>query len=355
IFVSFTSVFLILIINSITLSVFSKITSEDIEVLVTSNEIFRVLILFVTKFLYFIFTKAIIKIVKKDDGGLSKEEWIYILCIFVITVIIGNIMFEYVIRHSEVNSMFLNFIFLALIVTDIFSYIFLRKINKSYRKKIIDYEDEDILSSKNIIDEIEIQMDYVNDIKKMTNEHLKTVNYLVKNKFYNEAEQYIDRVCNNDITIPVKSIHTDSKLINLVVNTKLYIFYKNNISINFNLTGSIDVFPEKDICTILAFVFDEITKFCDSCSEPVTVDLHISDNNGYLSIIVTLKSNNIIFDEINKYMENITAENIKNLIKKYSGAMTYDSKPDYLTVNLWLSIDKAMSYPRQSLLTSDER
>lgn len=93
IFASFTSIFLILVINSGVLFTFSKILNEDIQVLISSIGIFRLLILFITKFLYYILTLILIKIFRKDEYKLAKEDIIYILVIFFITLIVGNLMF----------------------------------------------------------------------------------------------------------------------------------------------------------------------------------------------------------------------------------------------------------------------
>ena len=131
IFASFTSIFLILVINSGVLFTFSKILNEDIQVLISSIGIFRLLILFITKFLYYILTLILIKIFRKDEYKLAKEDIIYILVIFFITLIVGNLMFEYALKNNNNFSMLFNIIFVFLVTTNILSYFLLRHIKSN--------------------------------------------------------------------------------------------------------------------------------------------------------------------------------------------------------------------------------
>lgn len=296
IFVSFSSIFLILIINSGVLFSFSKILNEDIQVLISSIGIFRLLILFITKFLYYIVTMIIIKVFRKDDYKLSKEELIYILIIFFITLFVGNLMFEYALKNNNNFSMIFNIIFVFLVTANVISYILLRRI------KI----------SANTVDEPS------EEINKIAVDNLEVMQY--------EEEQESD--------LKFIPINTESSLINSIINSKRQVCNRKKIKLNINCTKLMDFFAEEDMGTILSIVLDKTIEQCSSEKSASKIDLKITNENNNLSIIISFVHNDK-FDS-GEYMNSIYEDTIiKYIVEKYKGIITFDYEENLFIVNIW--------------------
>lgn len=300
IFVSFSSIFLILIINSGVLFSFSKILSEDIQVLISSIGIFRLLILFITKFLYYIVTMIIIKLFKKDDYKLSKEELIYILIIFFITLFVGNLMFEYALKNNNNFSMLFNIIFVFLVTANIISYILLRRIK--INANTVDKPSKEINKTK--ADNFEIT----------------------------QNEEQINEQENDIKMIP---INTGSPLINAIANLKREECNRKKIKFNINCTKLIDFFSEEDMGIVLSIVLDKTIEQCSSGKSASKIDLKITNENYNLSIIISFTRNDKFDSSV--YMNNLSEDTIiKDIVKKYRGIITFDNEENLFIVNIWL-------------------
>lgn len=311
-FASFTSIFLILVINSGILFTFSKILNEDIQVLVSSIGIFRLLILFITKFLYYIFTLILIKIFRKEEYKLAKEDIIYILIIFFITLIVGNLMFEYALKNNNNFSMLFNIIFVFLVTINILSYLLLRRIKSSSNIEKINTEKAHTAVN--------------------TSEITQTTLNLIHNKLYNDAEDYLEQINNQKHT---KTIIPNSSFINAIANSKLKECSRKKIKLNINCTGLINIFSEEDMGIILSVVLDKTIEHCSSDKISSKIDLKIVNENYHLSIIISFTHNDKFVSDayINSLSEDVI---INKIVKKYQGLITFDDKENLFIVNIWL-------------------
>lgn len=319
IFVSFTSIFLILIINSGVLFIFSKILNEDIQVLVSSIGIFRLLILFITKFLYYILTLILIKIFKKDEYRLSKEDLIYILIVFLINLIIGNLMFEYALKNNNNFSMLFNIIFVFLVSTNIISYLLLRRIKYNANNE------------KENTDNVNTTFNASEITPTLNLKHKK------HNKLYNEAEDYLNQNNNQE---PSAAIIPDSSFINAVANSKLQECNRKKIKLNINCTRLINIFSEEDMGIILSIVLDKTIEHCSYDKISSKIDLKIVNENNHLSIIISFTHNDNFIS--GAYKNSLTEDVIINrIVEKYQGLITFDDKEKNLfIVNIWLKSNK---------------
>lgn len=94
VFIVFFNVLIILTVNTLMLTIFGWIFNADFNNLAQMRNSARVMLLVTTKFLYFICTRLIIKMKKGKSYSLSGKEWILVICIFLITLMIGVMMFE---------------------------------------------------------------------------------------------------------------------------------------------------------------------------------------------------------------------------------------------------------------------
>lgn len=281
---------------------------------------------------------------KNPSYSVSKTEWIYIISMFSATVLIGGFTYEYEIRYEEANSVLFNLMFLTMIMLNIFSYVFIRKMYQNNLKRgtslFINKKQKDDDTSGNLTKESKSLID---------------VEYLIKNKFYNEADEYIERAC-KDIIRTEQNSFEKNELIDIVTGIKKYICVRNKTDVTFTNMSSLYGFMENDICLILSAIFDELIILNEKCDNSIRAEILMKDKNNYLNISIKIKSrNNLIYDNMKSYVNSIMTDDVKKLIKKYSGAVSFNNSSDVVTVDLFLNQNASEDYDKKSLLMSEER
>ena len=281
---------------------------------------------------------------KNPSYSVSKTEWIYIISMFSVKVLIGSFTYEYEIRYEEANSVLFNLMFLTMIMLNIFSYVFIRKMCQNNLKRgtslFINKKQKDDDTSGNLTKESKSLID---------------VEYLIKNKFYNEADEYIERAC-KDIIRTEQNSFEKNELIDIVTGIKKYICVRNKTDVTFTNMSSLYGFMENDICLILSVIFDELIILNEKCDNSIRAEILMKDKNNYLNISIKIKSrNNLIYDNMKSYVNSIMTDGVKKLIKKYSGAVSFNNSSDVVTVDLLLNQNTSEDYDKKSLLMSEER
>ena len=140
----------------------------------------------------------------------------------------------------------------------------------------------------------------------------------------------------------IEHIYTKYHTVNTIINNKLSECQKKKIQINFNISGTVENFPETDIAIILETVFDAAICQCITTSTPPKIELEILNNDKFLSIILK-HSVDPHYDEKKQFAEYIlqTDDVTDSIIKKYNGAFTYlRCKSTLLMVNIWLDLSE---------------
>ena len=125
ILISVINYVLIYFINLPVMSAISAITDISMLQLQMSQNVERVICLFITKILYFAVTQFILSFRKKEEYHFNRNEWIIILSAFLFTLFIG-----FAIHLVIVNDYFTAYVYLAIALLlsglDVVIFIFLR-------------------------------------------------------------------------------------------------------------------------------------------------------------------------------------------------------------------------------------
>lgn len=89
-----------LIISLISLNTLSAVFNISINELAAENGFVRLINLFATKFIFFIFTRIMIQIKRKDTYFLSLIEWLTLSIIFIIAVIVEMFIFSVTLKYD---------------------------------------------------------------------------------------------------------------------------------------------------------------------------------------------------------------------------------------------------------------
>lgn len=134
IFIAFFNIVMILVVNTLVLTLFGGALDADLDELAMMRNSARVMILVTTKFLYFLCTRLMLKVKRGDSYSLSSKEWLSVLGIFALTLLVGVMMFEAVWK-KEYNEYVLAVLAVGLILINVITYMLLRKLSRDNAQK----------------------------------------------------------------------------------------------------------------------------------------------------------------------------------------------------------------------------
>lgn len=235
VFSSIISIALIIIINISTLSVFSFILGRDINELIIGRDLYRVLILFITKFMYFILTFIILSLRNKVEIKLNKSEWSAILVLFFSSMIISLFIFEtaYNIDLEKSDYYFLAASIVGIIVTNILTFALFVQLSRRHSEQlqlsIMTISIEQQRKSLNELKDLSVEMKKLrHDIRK----YFDITYDLITNEKYDEAKKYINEVQTDKISKSFSMVSTSNEIVNAVLNSKIAYCKRNNIAID---------------------------------------------------------------------------------------------------------------------------
>lgn len=309
IFVSALSVFFILIINSIVLTVMSSFFRTPIYILISTSGILRFAVLFLTKSIYFIVTRIMVRLSKSFIIHLSRIESIYTISVFLMTLIAGNILFEMIssVKYSAQISVLA---FAALILINILNLLIIRKIHTiSVNSAGIDRIAQEVIKQN------------------------ERINHLYKIYPGNSTEKQDNHNYNlSDISTLTPVIDDAQKKCR-----------KKKILLNYSISPCIGDFPENDISRIISNFLDEAISAYNRWEYKPRIDFEVLNKNKYVSIIIShyIKGSDLEMLMENKISETIPFNPYRNRIinhsiVKYNGVILRSQKRDKIITNLWL-------------------
>lgn len=300
IFVSALSMFIILMINSITLTLMSNFFKTPIYILISTSSILRLTVLLLTKLIYFAVTRILIRFSKSFKFHISKAESIYVISVFLMTLIAGNILFE-ITASAKFPVQFGAIVFLALIFINILNFWIVRKI---YKRSI---------NAERINQEI---------IKQ--NEKIKALYQEISSEY-------------NSDNLPCSDI-----LSCIILNAQIKC-RKKNIIFNYSISPYIHEFPENVISGVVYGLLNESIAVYNRWEYKPNIDLEILSKDKYMSIII---SHYIRGTDVEMLMEDRESEMvpfnpyrnkiISCVLAKYNGFVFRSQKRDKIITNVWL-------------------
>ena len=336
IFTSCINMLIIMTVNGTVLALFSWFLNIRIHDLAESTSIYRIMILFITKFVFFLVTRIILSLKNKNkmNYSFSKYEWELILLIFIITLITSNTVLRILVTNSFSKiSAFITFS--GIIAINIITHLLISKISKNYSQ-----------NSKYKLRELRLSelAKKVTDMKEQHKEMLETQSSytsildhgseLLRQGKYEEAEIYLSESAARYMSSAIKYIKTGSDTIDALINAKIAKCIESGIIINCHISGNIRKLPELDLSILLSEILDNTIEKCrtQSSSRPC-IDLTIKDNNDDF-LYVILKST---VPHESGFTEAII-KSAKDIIEKYNGAYSFQTEGSMLVFSIWLKV-----------------
>lgn len=330
--------FINLIISIIASNVFDYMPKDLLE----SRNILRLILLFITKFSFFIITRFFLKAVKPKETFLNKQELIAVSIIFIISVMIVGFSGElYYSKDSGNNAdTFLMVLLLGLLIINVSVFLLFGIITKNNRERLrysimeMQYEEQ-----KKSYDSIKTVYNNLQIIQHDLKNELLCIYNLIESGKDEEAKKYINEITNTKFKQFNEYIQTGNAVIDTIINLKLNFAREKNINIVCNINADFCGFEEDDIIRLFSNAIDNAIESCLE-QENGRIKINIENKGNYLSITIGNTINSSVLEKNHELKttkkdyehHGIGTQSMKNITEKYDGMIEfYENKNMFIT------------------------
>ena len=336
-----------LLISFMTLKSLGWILNETVVEMIQNRGLIRIIILFISKALLFVVTRAMLKLKGVNRYSFSFTECTAISIIFVITMLIGLGIFQMDINVgiSSETPMTI-WIGIGLIAINILTYILMKRISEKNIEKtelIIDKMQNELYRTQ--FKEAEKKYDEMNKIHHDMKNHLQCISSLLDDKEYEKAESYVADIIKNKLDFEFKQINTGNRVVDAISNAKLTQCKNENILTTVN-AGSIETsIDDVDMCSLLGNIFDNAIEACRKVEKNKKVHFEINQKKGYINIIMKNSIQNSVIENNPKLqttkkhrdIHGYGIKSVKGIVEKYNGMMELFEQDGFFIADIWIS------------------
>ncbi|MDR2572328.1 MAG: GHKL domain-containing protein [Oscillospiraceae bacterium] len=346
IFCSLMPCILMLLTSVSTLAFFRNILGSSFYDLIETQNAYRLMILFVSKFLLFISARLLLSLKKKEEYSLSKTEWAAILTVFSVTLIVGISIFDALLRQ-DYGDIFAMISIAGLVIINVIIFSLFIKISKDNRRKLkLALLELQVKEQEHSMLKINDQYTEILKIRHDMKNYIGCALTLLKQGDYEKAEDYLSDISYDKLGSITQYINTSSSVVNAVVNSKLTLCHECGIIINCNIPGSIEKITDIDLSILLSNLFDNAIEACQRNKGESKIDFKISENKGYLKIVLkntieesVLKKNpKLRTIKKNKLNHGFGLKTIHDIVKKYDGMINMSEENGEFVTDIMLNI-----------------
>lgn len=345
-FIAVLSNVAILIINIGVMIIFSYFTNLDFSGLIMDQTSTRILLLFTTKFMYFLFTRVMLKVFGKDRYPLTAHNWYIIISLLLLSITGGWIVFG-INLYSDFNAAFVTMSVILIVVINTAAYIIMVALSKYNitKSKMEMYENID-----NEIKSIKSKNNYYSKVKHELKNNSIMIQTLIRQGNLKEAEKIVAGISNINLGADKQFIKLKHTMLETIINNRLTTCEKENIRIeNCVLSGITDHLGgimESDLCTLMGNLLDNAIEACGKCKDNKNIEISITKAVGILRICIinTATATALSFNgkglktsKKNKESHGIGTQIINVIAEKYNGDTSFELKDNKFIATVYLS------------------
>lgn len=353
-YISFISNYMIFLINIPVMLIFSGILNSSVHTTIYMQGFIRIVILVLTKVLYFLLTFVFYKWYKHNlkhaDFRLNNFEWFSMLLLSAISFAIGLYIFQTNINQFKPIVITVSSL-AALAINALVLHCLLRSAQNRYKAEEIKFYQLENQAMKTNLDNYIKQEAEISKIKHDMENVALTTTTLLQEHDYAKLEKHFSQII-NDLQV-TDILHTDIKnvYLNAIIQQK-YTKCKSKIK-NVNFTCAADeTFRKKeeianidiiDLCTIIANLLDNAIEAYTECNDyDIRINLDYINNSYRIEISNTIKGSVLSGNKTLKTSKSDTKnhgigiKSVKSRAEKYNGKTEFTEENGQFVVRVWL-------------------
>lgn len=334
---------MIMAVNTLVLTVFGFIFDANFSELAEMRNSARVILLATTKFLYFICTRFMLQLKKRDEPVLSAKDWLGVLGMFVVTHAIGTIVFE-AIWKQDYGEFTLSAFAVGMILINVITYALLRRLSMEYKKRtMIALLELQLSEQKERIATINEMHNEVLQIRHDVRKCLNLAEILIRQGKPEEAAKYLSDISSEKLGTITEFVSLDSGVVSAVINSKLSQCREEGVAIEQIAVEYEECFSEIDISMLLANLFDNAIEACRR-TEKRWLSFRMEKQAGYLKILMVNSANGeeakknpqLKSTKEDKKNHGFGLKTVRDIAQKYDGMCHTSFDKDTFVADVWL-------------------
>lgn len=353
-YISFISNYMIFLINIPVMLIFSGILNSSVHTTIYMQGFIRIVILVLTKVLYFLLTFVFYKWYKHNlkhaDFRLNNFEWFSMLLLSAISFAIGLYIFQTNINQFKPIVITVSSL-AALAINALVLHCLLRSAQNRYKAEEIKFYQLENQAMKTNLDNYIKQEAEISKIKHDMENVALTTTTLLQEHDYAKLEKHFSQII-NDLQV-TDILHTDIKnvYLNAIIQQK-YTKCKSKIK-NVNFTCAADETFRKneeianidiiDLCTIIANLLDNAIEAYIECNDyDIRINLDYINNSYRIEISNTIKGSVLSGNKALKTSKSDTKnhgigiKSVKSRAEKYNGKTQFTEENGQFVARVWL-------------------
>lgn len=353
-YISFISNYMIFLINIPVMLIFSGILNSSVHTTIYMQGFIRIVILVLTKVLYFLLTFVFYKWYKHNlkhaDFRLNNFEWFSMLLLSAISFAIGLYIFQTNINQFKPIVITVSSL-AALAINALVLHCLLRSAQNRYKAEEIKFYQLENQAMKTNLDNYIKQEAEISKIKHDMENVALTTTTLLQEHDYAKLEKHFSQII-NDLQV-TDILHTDIKnvYLNAIIQQK-YTKCKSKIK-NVNFTCAADETFRKneeianidiiDLCTIIANLLDNAIEAYTECNDyDIRINLDYINNSYRIEIANTIKGSVLSGNKALKTSKSDTKnhgigiKSVKSRAEKYNGKTEFTEENGQFVARVWL-------------------
>lgn len=353
IFISLIPFVVIVIINSVTLYMFSFFTNIEMRDLIGERNVTELLFIVVTKGTFILVMSLISRLSPKSDIVFKKSEIISIILIFISSFLISVYLFDNQIKIENVkykgNNMYFFMAIVGLVVINVLTYVTYMKIEKDNSEKVkYKLVRLQLEQQKQSYEEFEKKNLEIRKIRHDMHNYMEACLALIESSEYDKAQEYLKDVCTNVIKPINYAIVTDSTLINAFLNNKLHECNSYGIKVDYKILSGFEGFDELDISVLLGNLWSNAIEATKCLDIERVIYFEVLSRRNYLIITVRntikesiLRSNpKLKTTKSDKSNHGLGIISVKEIVEKYDGNMEISESDNFIEFQITLKKEK---------------
>lgn len=339
-----------LLISYISLNLLGILSGNTLEEMIDSRGLIRLLNLFITKVLLFEVTRVILRIKGKKNFSFELTEIFVISFIFAITLIIGLGVFRANLNSGVPSDSPLSLtIGVGLIAINVFTYVLMKRIsdkNLDRERLLLDKAQNELYFSQ--LTEYEKQFNEMRKIRHDMKNHLQCLAALVSQNNNKKAEDYIDDIIENKLDFGFDYINTGNKVVDAVINMKMFQSKKENISTIVHINRFETFVEDTDMCALLSNILDNAIEASRKETGNKEICIDAMPKKGYVNLIIKNAISHSVLEanpelkttKIDTLIHGIGMRSVSDIVKKYDGMIEFFEQSNYFIADIWLPLKR---------------
>lgn len=353
-YISFISNYMIFLINIPVMLIFSGILNSSIHSTIYMQGFIRIVILVLTKILYFLLTFAFYRWYKRNlkyaDFRLNNFEWFSMLLLGGTSFAIGLYIFQTNITQLKPIVITISSI-VALAINALVLHCLLRSAQNRHKEDEIKFYQLENQAMKTNLDNYIKQEAEVRKIKHDMENVALTATTLLQKHDYEKIQHHFSQIIRDLQVTDILHINIKNIYLNAIIQQK-YTKSKNRIkNVNFTCTAdetfrkneeitNIDII---DFCTIIANLLDNAVEAYNECNDyEIRINLDCINNSYRIEVANTIKESvlaenkNLKTSKSDTKNHGIGIKSIKSRAEKYNGKTQFTEENGEFVARVWL-------------------